>query len=131
MSLTIESESDPINVGGGTQIPDRERILFLGSELQARARLEGAAGQGRVVALRPDALPPDLDDYRLAVVDLDESGVEGIASLRRAGFRNRIVGFFSHVDEELGRRAIEAGAETYPRGRFWREVGTIIGGVEL
>ena len=100
--------------------------MFLGTELQARARLEIAAGPRPVDALRPDAVTEDLAPYPVAVVDLDEAGAEGVTALRRAGFRGRIVGFFSHVDEGLGRRATDAGAETYPRGRFWREAEKIL-----
>ena len=103
-------------------------ILFVGSDLRARARLEGLRDVD-VEAVRPEAVGrhPTFDQD-LAVVDLDERGVEPVMALRQAGFGERVVGFFSHVDATLGRAAAEAGVETYPRGRFWRELESIVAG---
>ena len=105
-----------------------QRLLFVGSDLKARTRLEGHLGAERVENVRPDAVARlPLSETLLAVVDLDEAGADAVVSLRRAGFSGRVIGFFSHVDEALGRTASEAGAEVYPRGRFWRELGSIVG----
>jgi hypothetical protein len=103
------------------------RILFLGRELQAAARLEGPEGlKGRVDVASPAALPADVTPYTVVVLDLDEVGVEPLASLRAAGYEGRVVGFYSHVDEALGERAQSAGIEVHRRGRFWRQLAEIL-----
>jgi hypothetical protein len=99
----------------------RPRIAFVGSDLNARLRLEAVAD----VSVTSPAHPPEASET--AVIDLDAAGADAVAELRAAGFDGRIVGFYSHVQEELGAAAAAAGAEIYPRGRFWRELATILG----
>ena len=127
MPLRIESKSDDINLTGACDIPTSERILYVGSGLQGRVRLEGPEGLGRPLDVgRIGALPTDIGSYAIAVVDLDVVGVGGVEELRRAGFEGRIVGFFSHVNEALGAAAAAAGVEVFPRGRFWREARALL-----
>ena len=127
MPQIIESKCLAINLRGGCPIPDG-RILFVGTGLQARARFEGPESlKGRLDAAPAERLPDDLGAYEVAVLDLDEVGIEPAASLRERGFGGRILGFYSHVDETLGADASAAGIETYRRGRFWRELSEILG----
>ena len=100
----------------------------------ARARVERAAtdaglearsaSPGAVVeTLR--AAPPGM-----LILDLDAGGtgvIDELVAARRAGIApERVVGFFSHVDEELGARARAAGCEALPRGRFWRTLPELL-----
>ena len=129
MPSIIESECVVINLEEVRGIPETERILLVGRDLKARARLEGVEGLGgRVDAVSPGSLPTDPGAYSLAVLDLDEVGTEPAQALRDAGFEGRIVGFFSHVDETLRRRAEGAGIETHRRGSFWRDLPEILAG---
>jgi len=91
----------------------------------ALSRIEAAAAKSslEVKRLRPEALgsldaPPDVD---LVVLDLDSGGralIDTWAGL--AGTGPRAIGYFSHVDAELGEHARSRGVEAVPRGRFWR-----------
>ena len=100
---------------------------MIGRDIRTRARLEGLPGlAGRIDGVVSGALPGDLGTYEVVVIDLDETGTDPIAELRGSGFAGRIVGFFSHVDEDLGRRAEQAGIEAIRRGRFWREAAEIL-----
>jgi hypothetical protein len=123
----IESESIAINLERRSSIPTGE-VFFLGRDLRARSRLEAIPGVAAVVPVgSPEALP-DLQPDDVLVVDLDEGGgalVEQLSRLR-PGPTARVVGFFSHVDTELGKAATAAGISAYPRGRFWADPATIL-----
>ena len=102
--------------------------MVIGRDIRTPARLESAAGLAeRIDRADPHALPDDLAGYAVVVLDLDETGIEPAAALRAAGFEGRVVGFYSHVDEALGRRAAAAQIEAFRRGRFWREAAAILG----
>lgn len=66
------------------------------------------------------------------VVDLDGGGTEALAALATAAEQDllpgRVLGYFSHVQEQTGKAAREAGVEAYPRGRFWRDLDSLIQG---
>lgn len=66
----------------------------------------------------------------LVVVDLDEGGPEVLEELAAARERGllprRVLGYFSHVSQEVGAAARDAGVEVYPRGRFWRELTSLL-----
>ena len=118
---------------------------LLGRELNAVARLEAA-----VAALHGEQAPGwdgytlvaleegDLRGWRAAegpdvlVVDLDRVGRSGLDDLRGVvaldGGPERVIGYFSHVDSDLGEAARGAGIEVYPRSRFWRELKPILRG---
>jgi CheY-like chemotaxis protein len=105
-------------------------VLFIGDDLLARARVEEAAKRSgaRLEVVAPeevDRMVVGSED--LVLVDLDRAGADGLAVLSEAAARTRVIGYFSHVDEELGRRAREEGVEALPRGRFWRELPVILG----
>lgn len=132
MRLSIESESVPINLTWRTGIPVSQ-ILLVSTDLQARVRLEAAVAPlgSEVVARRPDEDPaedPGEERPTAIVLDLDQLGAEGAARWARAGRAEeiRLLGFFSHVDEELGRAADDLGIETFRRGRFWRDAAAIL-----
>lgn len=109
----------------------------MGGDLTAVARLDAAAARHGITlrtaaagafeqALREGA--PDL-----VVLDLDAGGeplLEELVRARAAGLlRGRVVGYFSHVDEGLGRNAAAAGCEALARGRFWRTLDEVFAGV--
>lgn len=136
MSLSIESKSVPINLTRRIGIP-ANHILLVSADLQARVRLEAAVAAlgGQVTARRPADDPaespgegPGAERLGAIVLDLDQLGPEG--ATRWARFARdrgiRLLGFFSHVDEELGRAATDLGIETFRRGRFWREALPIL-----
>ena len=105
-------------------------ILLVSTDLQARVRLEAAVAPlgSWVVVRRPDEDPGE-ERPTAIVLDLDQVGAEGAARWAHVASdkQTRILGFFSHVDEDLGRAAKELGIETFSRGRFWREAATMLG----
>jgi hypothetical protein len=106
-------------------------VLFVGDDLLARARVEEAAkrsGAG-VEVVSPEEIGRKVaDGDAVVLVDLDSAGPEGLAALSEVSGRARVIGYFSHVDEELGSKAREQGIEALPRGRFWRELPSILAG---
>ncbi len=104
------------------------RVLLVSADLLARARLENAA---RVVGAELDAVGPDalVEALRernpdVVVLDLDAGGaalLDRLGAARAEGtVPDRVIGYFSHVDDALGRAAELAGVQALPRGRFWR-----------
>ena len=104
----------------------------------ARSRIEGAASAvgGDVVRVGVEDMLDVVSERRpdLLVVDLDggrERALEGLKALHeRAAAPARTVGYFSHIDEELGRAARAAGCDPLPRGRFWRTLPELLAGLE-
>ena len=116
-------------------MPNAERLVLVGGDLMARSRLEDAARRAGLefahVAAHSPALDVAEDRSALIVVDLDSVGSEGLGALEGLGHGDellRVIGYFSHVDAELGEAARRAGVETYPRGRFWRTLPDLIAG---
>ena len=106
-------------------------VLFVGDDLMARARVEDAATRSgaTVEVVSAEEIGRRVGDGEaLVVVDLDRAGPDGLARLGEVAGRTRVIGYFSHVDEELGRRARAEGVEALPRGRFWRELPSILAG---
>jgi DNA-binding response OmpR family regulator len=108
------------------------RAVLVGADLMARARVErAAAASGYALATAPagglgDALRGHAP--ALVILDLDAGGRGALEELERAraqGQVTRAVGFFSHVDAELGAAARAAGCDALPRGRFWRALPEI------
>jgi DNA-binding response OmpR family regulator len=111
-------------------------IVAVSGDLMARARLEDAAARAgarlemastdtfteKLRSLRPDLLLLDLDAGRDKVLQrLTEARAHGL-------FSGRVIGFVSHVDQELSAAARAAGCEPMPRGRFWRELQGLLAG---
>jgi DNA-binding response OmpR family regulator len=106
-------------------------VLFVGDDLMARARVEDAAKRSgaRVEVATLDEIGRKVGDGEAVVlVDLDRAGADGLAPLSEVAGRTRVIGYFSHVDEELGKKAQAEGVEALPRGRFWRELPSILAG---
>jgi hypothetical protein len=107
-------------------------IAIVGGDLMARSRIESAAAalslevqrlsQGDLESLEE---PPDV---AVVVLDLDSGGaslIDAWSSL--AGDAGpRAVGYFSHVDANLGDHARSNGVEAMPRGRFWRSLPELL-----
>jgi CheY-like chemotaxis protein len=113
-----------------------KRILLVGGDLNARARISSAAeaagaewetsGAGalmdRLEEVRPDVL----------ILDLDGAGREVLPRLAEAAGRGLLppetVGYYSHVDVAVAAEAKQAGVRAIRRGRFWRDVGALLSG---
>ncbi len=126
MTLIIESEYTTINLDEEDDIP-LLRIVLLAGDLNARARLDGALPPEVDVRVAPQSHAGELalQPGDVVVIDLDEHGAESVTELR-ARFDGRIVGYYSHVNRELGAAAQAAGAEIYPRGAFWKDLSQIL-----
>lgn len=112
--------------------PDNEVAVLVGGDLAARARVADAAARAglELVTTGPAGLSGALGGgrVRLVIVDLDDApsdALDVVAEQRPSSAR--VVGFYSHVDLELGQRARAAGIEAVPRGRFWRELSGMVG----
>ena len=107
-------------------------VLLVGGDLNAQARVDDAAR--RVDAELQRVAPGDLAAEiaskapSLIVIDLDDVGTEVLATLPRDRGSSIVVAYFSHVDTDLGERARRAGFEALPRGRFWRELPSLVAG---
>ena len=108
-------------------------VLLVGGDLNAQARVGDAAR--RVHAELRRVAPGDLAAEiaskapSLIVIDLDDVGAEVLTALPQDRGGSNVVAYFSHVDTDLGERARQAGVEALPRGRFWRELPTLVAGV--
>ncbi len=100
----------------------------------ARARLDEAARRvgAELVSCPVDGLRRVLEDNQPAVVvlDLDSGGAAVLRDLQQLRSEGRVaapvLGYFSHVDDELGDAARQAGVDAFPRGRFWRELPQLL-----
>jgi hypothetical protein len=105
-------------------------VVLVGGDLGARARVSDAVARAglELVTTTPAGLSGALlgGRARLVILDLDDFAdaldVVGEQELAAAP----LVGYYSHVDHELGRRARSAGVEALPRGRFWRELPGLV-----
>ena len=113
-----------------------DRVLLLASgDLMARSRLEQAAARHglELHSVKPGALAEALVEMKpeIVVLDLDSGTAAVLDDLPKAEGRHRtgprLLGYFSHVDEGLGRAAAAAGVEAHPRGRFWRSIDDLLG----
>ena len=104
-------------------------ILLVGGDLNAQARVDAAARRsgGELRRVTPDNLGSEIaaGAPALVVIDLDDVGAEVLHALGVNG-DPPVVAYFSHVDVALGERAKEAGIEALPRGRFWRELPSLV-----
>ena len=112
------------------------RIVLVGRDLKDRDRLWRGTEHllGRTVSQTgAERLIPFLEKDEgvdILVISLDEGGREVIEALKVAAERDllppRVVGFYSHVREEIAAEAKAAGVEAYPRSRFWRELPSLL-----
>ena len=74
-------------------------------------------------------LAAELDETRpsLLIVDLNTAGVDAVATGNVHTPRPYVVAFVSHVDQDLAKQAVEAGADqVMPRSRFTAELPRIL-----
>jgi len=67
----------------------------------------------------------------LVIVDLNSAGAEALPSIQFACGHHtapKVIGFVSHVDEQLASQAAEYGAEVIPRSRFNVQLPAILRG---
>ncbi|MGH2807058.1 MAG: hypothetical protein ACRDKT_07260 [Actinomycetota bacterium] len=100
------------------------RDLLAAGRLEAPARAAGAD----IEIVSPEAMVESLraDHHDLLVLDLDGGGRDLLAKVEEARAERvlpeRVVGYFSHIDEEMAEAASLAAVHALPRGRFWREL---------
>ncbi len=93
----------------------------------ARARIQEASARKGIefFAARVDTMRDALRGNRpsLLILDLDtgrEDVLKELVAARDDGIApDRVIGYFSHVDRELGDAARRAGCDVRPRGAFW------------
>jgi hypothetical protein len=111
--------------------PDKDVVALVGGDLAARARVGDAAARVglELVTTTPMGLSGVLQGGRvqLVIIDLDDASPDALDVVAESEPSTpRVVGFYSHVDLELGQRARAAGIEAWPRGRFWRELSGMV-----
>ncbi|HEX2240691.1 MAG TPA: hypothetical protein VHJ82_06080 [Actinomycetota bacterium] len=109
-------------------------VLLVEADLMAKARLGDTVRRldremrttttaGLVEALLDS-------DPQILVLDLDNGAEKLLSELKKARAAGitpkRVIGYYSHVDVELGDAARAAGCEPIPRGRFWRALNEIL-----
>ncbi len=112
-----------------TGSPPVPLILLVGGDLNAQARIADAARRagGELRRATPDNLASEIAARApsLVVVDLDDVGADVLDAIADdVGLA--VVAYFSHVDVALSERAKEAGYDALPRGRFWRELPSLV-----
>jgi CheY-like chemotaxis protein len=111
------------------------KVLLADGDLMAQARLDSAASAAgaSVEAVAGGKLVERLrgPGVDLVVLDLDRGRaplLEAVETARAEGIPlPRVVGFLSHVDDQLADAASRAGCEAIPRGRFWRSLPELLG----
>ena len=101
--------------------------LLAVSRVESAARAAGAVfGTCRSTEIRVKLAREPID---LVIVDLDRGGrpaLEELAATDDMPAPHRVIGFFSHVDDELRDAAKRAGVEAWPRGRLWRSLEQLL-----
>ncbi len=110
------------------------KVLLVDADLLAKARVLNAAAVVRAEIADAESSSGDVfaNGYDLVIVDLDRGragALSRLADARAAGRLDgvRIVGYLSHVDEELRAAAEAAGCEAMPRGRFFKSLPRLLG----
>ena len=102
------------------------KIVLASDDLQARARvLDALEAPGRtVVTTGATGFGEAARGAEALILDLDRGGraaLDELAAMEAGGEGpQRVFGFFSHIDADLGRDARAAGCLAMPRGKFWR-----------
>jgi len=106
--------------------------MFLASKVRATAKALGMLAVPRGL----DSLRHSIDDGvpDIIVVDLQHAKLDPIALGRELKTNKRlkavpVVGFFSHVEAELQRKAVQAGYDqVLPRSVFFGELANVLSG---
>lgn len=108
------------------------RVHLASGDLQSRARI-GSAAERLGLELTTGAavgFGDHLDGVGVLVLDLDAGRDAALTELAHAATSGevpaRVLGFYSHVDEELRAAAEAAGVEAITRGEFWRNLEEIL-----
>jgi hypothetical protein len=107
-------------------------VLLVGGDLNAQVRVGDAARRagGTLQRVAPEHLATEIASKSpsMVVIDLDEVGAEALTAVPRDSGPDGpiVVAYFSHVDGALGESARQAGVEALPRGRFWRELPSLV-----
>ena len=74
---------------------------------------------------RPDG---EIGEVRPSVVilDLDQLGAAGARRWAVQAAEIRVLGFYSHIDRDLGDAAAGLGVQIFRRGRFWKELTEVL-----
>lgn len=99
-------------------------ILFYGIDLSARLRLSKAASEVGAELVSQAVGDPDAEP-NLVVIDLDWAG-DSVEDLARLHPHARVMGYYSHIDDNKRMAAERAGVQPVPRSRFWRETAGLI-----
>jgi len=111
------------------------RIALLSPDMLFGSKVEGAlvvAGHRVTRFDGVDAARPGVSFHDLLIVDLTADSLDGpeaVVALRTSGDLLAIptLGYYSHVDQEMRRRAEEAGlSRVVPRSRMARETAALV-----
>ena len=114
------------------------RIALLSPDLLFGSKVEGALAAAGHDVNRFDTeeqVRPAASFHDLLIVDLTAEGIDGpavVQSMRERGELGPVptLGFYSHVDQEMRRRAEEAGlSRVVPRSRMARETAVLVEGL--
>ena len=107
-------------------------VLLVGGDLNAQVRVGDAAHRagGTLQRVASEDLATEIASKApsMVVIDLDEVGAEALTAVPRDSSPDgpMVVAYFSHVDGALGESARQAGVAALPRGRFWRELPSLV-----
>ena len=114
------------------------RIALLCPDLLFGSKVEGALGVAGHQVNRFDTeeqIRPAASFHDLVVVDLTAEGIDGpglVRSMRERGELAAVptLGFYSHIDQDMRRRAEDAGmSRVVPRSRMARETAALVEGL--
>jgi hypothetical protein len=98
------------------------RIEALVQDLMLASRVRTSLEAAGHEVEQDSDVPDELDGIDLVVADLDAVGPEQLSELRVP-----VIGFYSHVDVEMKKRAEEAGLTiAVPRSRMARELPELV-----
>lgn len=100
-------------------------IVVLVKDLMFKSKiLEAAKVSGKEVKFVEDIYT--IKNPHIIIADLEVFGLDGLQKLKEENPSLRIVGFLSHKNTELIRRAKMIGMEVFPRSLFVQELGNIM-----
>jgi len=114
------------------------RIALLCPDLLFGSKVEGALGVAGHTVNRfagEDEVRTAASFHDLLIVDLTAEGIDGPALVRSMRERGELeavptLGFYSHVDQDMRKRAEDAGvSRVVPRSRMARETAALVGGL--
>ena len=98
------------------------RIVAVVGDLMLASRVRASLEASGHEVEQESTLPDELDGVDLVVADLDTAGPEELVELGVP-----VIGFYSHVDVDMKRRADAAGlALAVPRSRMSRELPELV-----